>query len=434
MPIRRFLTVLSLLLLISGCMQQTPYRVTRDLPPASNGKLPTQPKFSLERTRECRGTRCVYFIEFDEFGNTESRKQLEAGLTAADTVAKNDGTVVVYIHGWHHTARPRDGDVAHFLELVSDVKSKEEKDVVGIYVGWRGDSIDSDSPAWKPFSYLLTFWDRKATAHNIGNGGGVSELIRTLSDIRNRYQKSRLMVIGHSFGGAILYSAISQGIAEQIRRDAQNSTAYSAIADLVVLVNPAFEAMRLSPLYSFARKYEYANTQQPRLMIITTKADTATRVVFPIGRHIGTAFQSYPDDYFHDQDVTAIGHYEPFITHQLKVANCKSKQPKFTLVGADRPLSMCFENGAQSLLLTRCDSAKDCEDGADGHFITRGPAGDFIPHRFPIYNIRTTKDVMGGHVDIWTTEMKFFLFSLLEQVQHSERLPFQVLPSEKVKK
>lgn len=231
------------------------------------------------------------------------------------------------------------------------------------------------------------------------------------------------MVIGHSFGGAIVYSSISQGVAEQIRRDAQNSSAYPPIADLVVLVNPAFEAMRLQSLYSFSRNLEYADAQRPRLMIVTTKADTPTRAVFPLGRRLGTLFQSYPDDYSQDQDVTAIGHYEPFITHQLKLSNCEAEQPKFTLEGAGRPLSMCFKNGVQSLLLTRCDTDKDCDDVTDGHYIIRGPAGNFIPHRFPIYNIRTTESVMDGHVDIWNPRMKFFLFSLLEEVQHPERLP-----------
>ncbi|WP_415760624.1 hypothetical protein [Pseudomonas sp. LT1P18] len=423
MHIRRSLTVLGLLMLISGCMPLDPYRVSRDIPPASNGQLPTQSDFHPERTQECKGARCVNFVEFDEFGNAESRRQLEAALSAADTVTKNDGVVVVYVHGWHHTARPKDKDVANFLDLVFGAESKEEKPIVGIYVGWRSDSIDSDVSLFKPLSYGLTFWDRKATAHNIGNGGGVSELIRSLSDSRNQRAEARLMVIGHSFGGAIVYSSISQGVAEQIRRDAQNSSAYPPIADLVVLVNPAFEAMRLQSLYSFSRNLEYADAQRPRLMIVTTKADIPTRAVFPLGRRLGTLFQSYPDDYSQDQDVTAIGHYEPFITHQLKLSNCEAEQPKFTLEGAGRPLSMCFKNGVQSLLLTRCDTDKDCDDVTDGHYIIRGPAGNFIPHRFPIYNIRTTESVMDGHVDIWNPRMKFFLFSLLEEVQHPERLP-----------
>ena len=423
MQVRRPLTILGFLILISGCMPHDPYRVSRDIPPASNGQLSIQPDFNPERARECQNERCVHFVEFDEFGSTESRRQLEAALSAADAVTKNDGVVVVYVHGWHHTARPRDEDVANFRDLVFGAESHEKKPIVGIYVGWRGDSIDSDVLLLKPLSYGLTFWDRKATAHNIGNGGGVSELIRSLSDIRNQRAEARLMVIGHSFGGAIVYSGISQGVAEQIRRDAQNSSAFPPIADLVVLVNPAFEAMRLQSLYSLSRNFEYPDNQRPRLMIVTTKADIPTRVVFPFGRRLGTLFQSYPDDYSQDQDVTAIGHFEPFITHQLKLSDCMAEQPKFTLEGAGRPVSMCFKNGAQSLLLTRCDTDKDCDDATDSHSIIRGPAGDFIPHRFPIYNIRTTESVMAGHVDIWNPNMKFFLFSLLEEVQHPEQLP-----------
>ncbi|HFS8928962.1 TPA: hypothetical protein ACH1VU_006238 [Pseudomonas aeruginosa] len=424
MPIIRCLIITWLVLLSTGCMQRDPYRVERDLPPTSSGMLPQQPAFNPDTSKQCsENKRCVHFVEFDEFGNPESRQQFESGLAAAESVAKKDGVVVVYIHGWHHTARPDDEDITNFLKLVADTKTEDNRDVVGIYVGWRGDSINSDNLFSMPFSYGLTFWDRKNTAHRIGNGGGVTELVRTLSDIRSHNEESRLMVIGHSFGGAILYSAISHGVTEQIRRDGQNSSSYTPIADLVVLINPAFEAMRLRPLYSFARSFEYPADQKPRLMIITTKADFPTRRLFKAGRYVGTLFQGYPNDFSQEQDVTAIGHYEPYITHQLKMVNCEKDEPEFNLSKAGRPLSMCFKNGDQSLLLTRCDKATDCEEVTSGHSITRGPAGNFIPHRFPIYNIRTTKEVMSGHVDNWSSSMQSLLFSLLEQVQKPETLP-----------
>lgn len=424
MLIVRYLALLGLALVVTGCMQQDPYRVESDIPPTPTGELPKQPDFKAAKSQECKRSRCVHFVEFDEFGNAESQQQFDAAVIAAEEIAHKQGVVVVYIHGWHHTARTNDEDTLKFLDLIAETKVKDDREVVGIYVGWRGDSIDSNLLLSKPFSYALTFWDRKSTAHNIGNGGGVTELIRTLSDIRTYYKESRLMIVGHSFGGAILYSAIAHGITEQVRRDAENSSAYNPIADLVVLINPAFEAMRLRPLYSFARNFEYPNAQKPRLMIITTEADFATKRLFKYGRYLGTLFQGYPNDFSQAQDVTAIGHYDPFITHQLRVEDCASKEQKFSLPDAGRPLNLCFNKGKQSLLLTRCDSASDCKDVAPNHYITRGPAGKFIPHRFPILNIRTTKEVMEGHADNWSSSMQFLLFSLLEEVQNSERIPY----------
>jgi hypothetical protein len=61
----------------------------------------------------------------------------------------------------------------------------------------------------------LTFWDRKNTAEDVGYLG-VTELLLKLeeiSNIRNSVKppiKSRLIIIGHSFGGAVVYSATSQ--------------------------------------------------------------------------------------------------------------------------------------------------------------------------------------------------------------------------------
>lgn len=425
MPNFCYLTLLVLLLLSAGCTQRDPYRVERDYPPMPNGVMPDQPVFSPAKSKECLGSSCVHFVEFDEFGNAESRQQFESGISAATAVASRNGVVVVYLPGWHHTARPNDEDINKYLELVTMANIEYDRDVVGIYVGWRGDSIDSDNLLSKPFSYALTFWDRKNTAHNIGNGGGVSELIRTVSELRMSYPRSRLMVIGHSFGGAILHSAVSQAVSEQIRRDAQESFNYAPFADLVVMVNPAFEAMRLRPLYSFARNLHYGKGQKPRLMIITTQADFPTRRLFKAGRYVGTLFQGYPNDYSYDQDVTAIGHYEPYITHQLKMINCEKDIPSFSLTDIGRPLSMCFMKGDKSLLLTRCDSSSACGDVTNGHFITRGPAGKYIPHRFPIMNIRTTKDVMTGHSDNWSESMQFLLFTLLEEVQNPEALPLK---------
>lgn len=429
----RYFAGLAIALIISGCAQNTPYRTERDSQPDRNGVI-QEPAGKilhakeLADSQECRedsekyhGDRCVHFVEFDEFGNAESRSQFRSGIDAAKSVAANNGVVVVFIHGWHHNAKPGDTDISNFHRLVEEVQ--QDKQAVGIYVGWRGDSIKSRNIVGAIPSYAGTFWDRKETAHNIGNGGGVTELLRDLSDIRHQHEHSRLVVIGHSFGGAILYSAMSDGIAEQIRRDSQQSDQYTPIADLVVLINPAFEAMRLRPLYTFARNFEYPANQRPRLMIITSRADKATRFVFPLGRHLGTLFQSYPDGTNKQQDVTTIGHYTPYVTHQLKGApGCDSlpSAQTFSLVANGRPKDMCIEN---TVLLTRCDDTQsaeqNCQDVAPGHFITRGPAPKHIPHNFPIYNIRTTNDVIPNHVKIWEPAMKQVLFTLLREVVDS---------------
>ncbi|WKC36731.1 hypothetical protein QYM18_20070 [Ectopseudomonas chengduensis] len=422
MPNTRHLAYLVLLLLLAGCTQGTPYRTERDTLPGRDGVMPdekpiTVPAPELGPEVECNvdDTRCVQFVEFDEHGNAESREQFNKGLTAAKAAAQKNGVVVVYIHGWHHNAAVGDTDIANFHKLLAGIDSN--KSATGIYVGWRGESIKSNEILGFLPSYGLTFWGRKDTAHDIGNAGAVAELLRTLSDIRSNNPESRLLIIGHSFGAAMLYSAMSDAIAEQIRRDCQRRADFPAIADLVVLVNPAFEAMRLRPLYSFARGFGYPEDQKPRLFIVTTQADFPTRVAFKVGRHIGTVFHSYPNEIYKEQDITAIGHYIPYITHQLKtVHQCTTQtdQKGFTTSGSNDPEQVCI---AGKLELTRCDESKDCQSVTPNHFITRGTAGKHIPHGFPIYNIRTTKEVIPNHTEIWGEPTHLLMKAVLDEVK-----------------
>jgi hypothetical protein len=300
---------------------------------------------------------------------------------------------------------------------------------------------------WGLSSYVLTFWNRKATAHTVGNGGGVSELIRRLSDIRTDNLASHLIIVGHSFGGAIVYSSVSQILSEQIRQDADKiiitspqqieNYAFNPIADLVVLLNPAFEAMRMAPLYAQARSYEYKPNLPPRLVIITSTADWSTNFFFPAGRFLGTLFKGYPGNYYGNLDRTAIGHYVPFITHQLVVEKCPlaNGNTGASLLDTINPKdkttekTICFNTDQpdRALVLTRCDCAKDCNTVTLNHFITRGLAAEgYIPNRFPIANIRTNSSFITSHTDIWNKKVQLFLRKLLmEAITHPGNIPME---------
>lgn len=263
-----------------ACMPLGPFRVNPDPFPGEHGEVSVNTGFDVNRSKQCikpenKAESCIHFVEFDEFGNAFSRAQLNAGVKAAREVARSGGDVIVYVHGWHHSARQGDEDIDKFQDLISRAQdAAAPRDTVGIYISWRGDSIDKNTPLIGWSSYALTFWDRKATAHNIGSGGGVSEVLRRLSNIREWNSDSRLMVIGHSFGGAILYSSISQTLGDQIRRDMtpddDEESKATSLADLVVLVNPAFEAMRLKPLFDMARSRNYDASVRPSLVLVTT--------------------------------------------------------------------------------------------------------------------------------------------------------------------
>jgi hypothetical protein len=92
-------------------------------------------------------------------------------------------------------------------------------------------------------------------------------------------------------------------------------------ADLVVLVNPAFEAALYEPLFEIVtdRKF-YPPEQRPILAILTSEGDGATGTAFPLGRSLSTVFQKHRNAYQRSADIRAVGHFGPFVSHELEYA------------------------------------------------------------------------------------------------------------------
>lgn len=84
----------------------------------------------------------------------------------------------------------------------------------------------------------------------------------------------RLVVIGHSFGGAVVYTSLQKILADRFidsRRGKTFQDDAKGFGDLVVLMNPAFEALRFASLYDLSQNgcRRYFSTQVPRLAILT---------------------------------------------------------------------------------------------------------------------------------------------------------------------
>ena len=88
--------------------------------------------------------------------------------------------------------------------------------VVGIYVGWAGESINASGIKY------TTVEDRKLTAQKVAQGS-VRELLARLNHVRGRYGQAektdthrgtgmRMVSIGHSFGGLILFESLQQAL------------------------------------------------------------------------------------------------------------------------------------------------------------------------------------------------------------------------------
>lgn len=285
------------------------------------------------------------FIEFDDQGQLWSRKQMAAvvGKLAAEAGTK-EMLMVVFAHGWKHNAAPGDENITTFRKVLAQLSDSEvqiakltntsPRTVAGVYLGWRGASMPV------PFLENLTFWDRKNTAQKVGYGG-VTEVLSRLELIKRDKEstapgrsRTRMVVVGHSFGGAVVHAALAQVLEErfvQTTGAAGVQGDVAGFADLVVLINPAFEALHFSPLSDMAtERGTYFASQLPVVLQMTSEADSATRYAFPAGRWFSTWFEKTRERLRwnavtgasetideSDANVAAVGHFKPYQTHRL---------------------------------------------------------------------------------------------------------------------
>ncbi|WP_158937434.1 hypothetical protein [Burkholderia sp. S171] len=259
--------------------------------------------------------------------------------------AKTDLKVIVFVHGWKHSAQSDDDNVMKFRRLLERAASDElyqsaKRQVIGIYVGWRGKPWLVPDPGLD-----LSFWSRKDAASRVSTGS-VRELFARLRSMQryfnlqalgeHRRPAMRTLMIGHSFGGLILYAATSGPLIESLTaqsdlaglpplhsggnesKDRAAEAQAERVADLIVLVNPAFEASRFEALYRVANRQQHKCYVPPVLVSITSETDLATGMAFPAGRFLNTLFERPASS---SDQATAIkrtpGNMDRYVTHVL---------------------------------------------------------------------------------------------------------------------
>lgn len=330
-------TLLSLTILASiwGCTFHQQYRTKVVTPPAYQANDPDKADIVRGQNGYLLG-----FVEFDDQGTFWNRKQavgptspespkplldrLEAGVEPDRAMH-----IVIFVHGWKHNASVESSNVQTFQDILRTLQDVENStkhttasQVVGVYVGWRGLSIKGK------FLKELSFWDRKNTAEKIGHGA-LTDFFRQVEALHDRRRKGnfrddRMIIMGHSFGGAAVFSAISQILIDRfVEATAPDPPLpQRTFGDLVVLINPAFEAQRYDTLFNLdrsqARRPGVYNGSLPVLAILTSEADWATKIAFPFGRWLNTFFEKHRCE--EDQkrkNRRTVGHYTPFQTHRL---------------------------------------------------------------------------------------------------------------------
>ena len=421
---------LVLLLVLFGCSRDIPYRTEgfREMPEckaiyeqhAADQRVKYSPDSidarCWKREAEERTAYDLLFAEFDDQGwlqNTSGRTGLAQDhldllfRKLNDLLAHHQDQglmLVVFVHGWHHNAGANDTNVRGFRallgSLVQDVhvlagENKKGRRVVGLYVGWRGESVTS------PGLNYLTFWDRKNTAERVSQGS-VRELFAKLDAFHDRNGDDkgskgvRMITIGHSFGGLVAFEALSSEFLRDAARyrttgpgGGERPKQLSRFGDLVIIVNPAFEGVRYEPVKAAAQRLPPLEANQPPLAIIATStADWATGLAFPAARFFNTLFETDPKEERIANRKT-VGHNDRYTTHRLSV--CKPDDADCWSACADDE----FAHMAAFSLRDRPSGAYLC----DG--LTLASTKEWAPTGNPYWVVETTGDVMKDHDDIF---------------------------------
>lgn len=438
------LLVLLTALLVSACAPHKMYRTDYSL--CVSDEPETACKLNaLQEYRDAENSEQSYvlgFIEFDDQGQVFDRHQMHKVLEYLNELASREDEsmlTVVFVHGWKHSAAPADGNIKTFRKTLRHLAAtesrvgksfgKKPRRVTGVYLGWRGGSVTA------PVVKELTFWDRKNTAHKVGRGG-VTEVLNRIELVRETKHAvagadssdHRLVIVGHSFGGAVVFSSLSQILENGfIHTEGPKGTVSDprGFGDLVVLINPAFEAMNYAPLSDMStERGTYFRSQLPVLAVLTSEADDATGRAFPIGRWFSTVFEKTRDmerDNAVTQqtetikqnkaNITAVGHFAPYLTHSLNARD--AGQP-----GAARQLSA---DRSAALFYRTSQSWEDDTPGSRIEF----PSSELIrtdnsAGRNPYLNIKVDGELIRDHNDIDDPRIIEFITQLILISSQSE--------------
>ena len=409
--------LLCALLFSTACVQNAPFRTTEfigfcyDAKPECNDSI-------IERHLVFD----IGFIEFTQRGNLYKREHFNRVMDFVDKQSKKENGVAVFVfaHGWKHNASSKDGNVNQFKEFLSHVAENEivgKRKVIGIYLGWRGKS------STLPIVRETTFWARKSIAEEIGDGGAtevLSELHQILvsqyekSDENKDVYKNTYVVIGHSFGGAMVLSAVHDILLHNIISAAKGRRSNNPVdceqierfADGIVILNPALEANRAVLLKEATARCQFGDTQAPLLQVLSSDGDIATRVFFPAGQIINLTSSLGPKKLTrkiggksitlneHRLDTNTMGNLKQFRTAYLSRDHSMQRWR----------LAECRED------LNGC-GIKDTED-QENHFP--------LMKNDPIKFIKTDTAFIKNHSDVFGCHVQSFITTTILQTQSIE--------------
>ena len=252
-----------------------------------------------------------------------------------------------------------------------------------------------------------TYWERKATAEQVAKGGVTELLLRLEREVIDDEQPNRnlYLVTGHSFGGAVVLSALNEIFLERVAAATAEKPGDDCVRSRpfghgVVLLNPAIEANEVFQLKELVAETCFV-ASQPRLMhVISSDADEATNEVFSIGQWLGVTLtwkQATLDREFGDRpvqfeeadlDTITVGNFTPFQTGQLDHSNSSE---------AGWDYRSCV--GPEAACIDPADKAQHIP----------------VEHNEPLAFIQTDENFIADHNDVFNANVSAYLAAIVAE-------------------
>jgi pimeloyl-ACP methyl ester carboxylesterase len=377
-------------------------------------------------------------VEIDDQGELQSFEQLQSVTRDLRQESRNSPRlVVVYVHGWNNGAAdgPGSGDLISFRETLEKLAVAQNQNggrrPYGVFVSWRGRTL-------KPSPMLFDFFHRYAGAERAGGIAGAEVIHEISAAARSSNPLNRILMVGHSFGGLLLESSISEALAARL------ATAHGSLnpgqemvlhprelpADLVVLINPAEAAIQSRKLIAAMthRGVRAAKDSRPSpwIVSVTSQRDNANKIAFPAGNILGRwmppfnffntsvsgsykrGTKNYDGVEWGSQGASqrnTVGHFLPIHSHQPKGTTCNPNAP--------RDLAAIIEANVRPW------------DGKD--ILVRGKTciyrfGERDPARFnhsPFWILQAPNELIEGHTGIWSADCIGMLTALMHLRENS---------------
>jgi hypothetical protein len=366
-------------------------------------------------------------IEFDDMGESwekctslfdpnSCQLTRTLALIQSEKQRAGDVVVVVFIHGWKNDASPDNEEKKnlHDFKIFMEGLATREQSLairkiaagtpasqpayVGVYMAWRGQSFKND--------IFLTFWNRRDTAQRVGSSDFAEALYRVMGATKEKSPNSRIVVVGHSFGGRVLETALTNTFVSLLipQIDANGDSKPPTIpspADLIMYVNPATDSFRTKQMIELMKRTNFSIVRGdqtyhgPLFLSVTSTGDTATGTAFPLGQGLSATQKAFRNSY-------------------NAAPNLPSQKAFFTKTPGHVPY--LFSHVVHQV-------TGDCISQPELlRFTTKGQCFEMtpVPNRWndsPFWVMTVPPAIIKDHVDIFNTSFSTMIIDLMEQYQ-----------------